>query len=74
MTNSELQNSTRADSRKLALGLIGMKVTEAFYDENQLVLEFNKILRLEFSPDGLFIHKRNDLPEDQFPEEFRSIK
>ena len=58
---------------KVTLGLIGMKVTDAFYNENHLVLEFNKILRLEFSPEGLILNKRRDVPDDQFPEQLRSL-
>jgi hypothetical protein len=71
MADQNVQIVNREDSRRLALGLIGMKVTETFYEENQLVIEFDRILRLQFSPEGLYFCKRNDVPEEKFPEELR---
>lgn len=32
-----------------------MKVTDAFYDENQLVLELDRKVRIQFSPEGLYV-------------------
>ena len=72
--HDSVPHATRDESRNLALALIGMKVTEAFYDQNQLVLEFNNAVRIQFSPEGLYIAKRRGIPEDQLPEELRASK
>jgi hypothetical protein len=55
MDQYDLPVSTRDESRDLAVGLIGTKVTDAFYDANQLVFEFDRTLRLQFSPKGPYV-------------------
>ena len=48
----------REESRAVLLKLIGKRVTEAFYDGNEIVLEFDNAYRLQLSPKGLEIQTK----------------
>jgi hypothetical protein len=39
-------------SRRLLVQLVGMRLTDAFYDGNEIVLEFDRNYRLQVSPAG----------------------
>jgi hypothetical protein len=70
MENSR-KEFNRDASRAVLQGFVGKKVTEVFYDGDELVMEFDKMLRLQLSPRGLYVDKRRDVPEERFPIEFQ---
>jgi len=51
----KVPQASRDESRDIAQNFVGMTITEAFYDENQLVLELDKKVRIQFSPEGLYV-------------------
>jgi hypothetical protein len=56
-------SQNRDASRATLIKLIGMRVTEAFYDGNEIVLEFDNSYRLQVSPKGCDIHTKRGSPE-----------
>ena len=52
----------KEESRQLLIQLIGMRLTDVFYDGNEIVLEFDRNYRLQASPKGCEILVKNDAP------------
>lgn len=49
-------------SRATLLKLVGMRLTEVFYDGNEIVLEFDRNYRLQVSPKGCEIQSKKGAP------------
>jgi hypothetical protein len=51
------------ESRNTLIQLIGKRLTEAFYDGSEIVLEFDHDYRLQVSPKGCEIKTRKGAPD-----------
>jgi hypothetical protein len=55
-------SADKNESRNLLIQLIGKRLTDAFYDGNEIVLEFDGSYRLQVSPEGCEIQVHKDAP------------